>query len=173
MSDETTMLAAELRALRERLERLERLETPRFVGARYTSNAGQSVPHAAFTIVNFEDVSYDPLGLVTTGTGWAFTCPIAGCYRVSAWILFDGSTAWSSSNVAELDLYRGATAYSVLDRKDNWPGGVSHFAAAGGSDTIECVAGDTLRVQAFQNTGGSLALFPNVRYNYISITRVG
>jgi hypothetical protein len=43
------------------------------VHARYTTDAGQSIPDITTTIVNFEDVSDDTNTAVTTGAAWHFT----------------------------------------------------------------------------------------------------
>jgi hypothetical protein len=163
----------QLSDLEERLRRVETIERAAFIGARYTTDAGQSIPNGVSTIVNFEDVDYDPLGLVTTGAGWVFTCPVAGYYRVSAAILFDGTTAWFPGEYALIAIYKNSALFSFLERRDDWPSGATLFAGLGGGDVVPCAAGDTLQVQVDQGSGGAVPLFNSSNFNYISITRVG
>ncbi len=175
MSDDTTMLAAELRAMRARLERLERLETPRFIGARYATGAAQSIPNASYTIIDFGTKVYDPLNLVTTGAGWKFTAPIGGYYEITSFILFTGSSQWTAGEVGELDVYRSGARYTVLDYKP-WGDlmlGLAVQASLLGTAHVSLVAGDTLDLRVFQATGSALALFNSDLYNHVSIARIG
>ncbi len=162
-----------IRALEAQLANLRSAGRPLgFVGARYMSNSGQNIPDITFTVVNFEDVDYDPMGLVTTGAGWVFTCPVAGIYRVTAMVTFTGTAAWAAGEAAEIDLHLSGATYSVLDRKDSWPAGTLNAMLVGG-DEVECAAGDTLDVRVFQASGGALALFGFQTYNHIAISLVG
>lgn len=161
----------QLADLEERLARLETLEAPSFIGARYTTNAGQSVPNATFTVINYEDASYDPLGLVTVGAGWIFTCPVAGRYLVTAAILFDLSAAWTSGELARLDVYKNGATAAVLDL-DEAATTASQYRRLGGSDVIECAAGDTLDIRVNQASGASIALIATAEHNHVAIVRL-
>lgn len=146
---------------------------PVFIGARYTSNAGTNIANATETIVNFEDVDYDPLSLVTTGASWVFACPVAGYYQVQVFIRFQSSTDWAPGEVLELNLFRDGTEVAMLLRLDDWPASSTLVAAGGGGDTLYCDAGDTLQVRVYQASGVNLNLSSDGRYNHISIYRVG
>lgn len=147
------------------------LQPPAFIGARYSTNAGHSFTSGTPAVVNYEDADYDPLSLVTTGAGWAFACPVAGYYQVNASILFAASAAWAPGD--GLGLYVHRDGANVAARyQDDLPA-ATVYAGATVSDIIACAAGQTLRVVAAQSTGGSLALFADAIYNYVSITRLG
>ena len=150
------------------------VELPRFIGARYAINAGQSIPNNTLppTIINYEDLSYDPLSLVTTGASWAFTCPIDGYYRVAAAALFASTATWALGEASVLYVYKGGAEWSRLAYRDNY-GGATQLAHLAGSDVVECAAGDTLDIRIYQNSGGALALFANAFYNYVAISRIG
>lgn len=163
----------QLADLEERLRRLEALEAEAFVGARYTSNAAQSIPNATYTVVDYEDIDYDPLGLVTTGAAWVFTCPIAGRYLVTAAALFDASAAWSATEVARFDVYQNGAVAAVLDFYTAEASGVNQYVRMGGSEIVECNAGDTLQVRIYQSTGGVLPLINLTEHNHIAVARVG
>lgn len=147
---------------------------PGFIGARYATDAGQSIPNNTLppTIINFEDESYDPLDLVTTGVAWAFTCPVAGYYQVAAAVLFASTAAWALGEASVLYVYRDGSEHSRLAYRDTY-GGASQLAHLAGVDVVACDAGDTLDVRVYQNSGGALGLFANALYNHVSIYRVG
>lgn len=165
-------LAEEIAALKARVAELERQERrPSALLARATSNAGQSIPNSAITVVDYEDVAYDPRGLITTGASWVFTCPTAGVYLVSANVLFTGTTTWALGEAAALYLYRSGNHVSYFDRCDAL-GGATQFMRLGGCDVVECAAGDTLQVRVIQNSGGALVLHNTTQYNVVSIARL-
>lgn len=142
------------------------------INARYSTNAGQSIPDSTTTIVNFEDKSFDSHGSVTTGASWKYTAPISGIYRVSSKILFTSTTTWTDGESVTLQLFRSGSAYSVLDYKDNYPA-VGVYAGAGGSDTIRLNAGEYFDIRMYQTSGGTLSLHPSTEHNYCSIERIG
>lgn len=167
-------LAEEIAVIRARVAELERIERPGLVGARYTTDAAQIIANNTITVVNFEEVDYDPLGLVTVGAGWLFDCPVAGCYQISAFILFEGTNVWTAGDVVELALHRNGVRTSLLARHDNWPTSVTNqYAFCGGHDVVLCAAGDDLQIIAYQTSGIALPLIASSSYNHVAITRVG
>jgi hypothetical protein len=165
-------LAEELASLKARVAELERQERrPSVILARATSNAGQSIPNNTVTNVDYEDVTTDPRGLITTGASWAFTCPTAGMYLVTAGVLFTGTATWALAEPAALYLYRSGSHVSYLDRCDAL-GGATQYMRLGGCDVVECAAGDTLQIRVTQISGGALTLLNTTQYNYVSIARL-
>lgn len=167
----------QLADLEERLRRLETMEVGAFVGARYTTNTAQTFINNTAAIVNYEDMVSDPLGLVTTGAGWFFSCPTPGCYRVTASILFDAITTWAAGEPARLDIWRNGAPYSYIDWRDFLTGGTNQYMWLSGSDDVfDCVAGDALQVLAIQVSGVNIPLYSAsiaAIYNHISIARIG
>jgi hypothetical protein len=162
-----------LAALEKWRDQMASVELSRFVGARYTSNAGQSIPNNSFTVVNFEDVDYDPLSLVTTGAGWVFTCPVDGYYLVTATVTWASTTAWDPAEDAQIEVFKNGVSVGMLARRDGYPAATALAVSLSGADVIACSTGDTLDVRAFQNTGAALALLNDSLYNHVSVTRIG
>lgn len=163
----------QLADLEERLARLETAERAAFIGARYTTNAGQSIPNNAFTVVNFEDVDYDPFSLVTTGASWAFTCPVDGYYQIIAVVTWASTTTWAPAEDTQIDVYQNGSSAAILARRDGMPTGVALANSLSGGAVLSCAAGDTLDVRAYQNTGGALALLNSGLYNHVAISLAG
>lgn len=120
----------------------------RIVAARYTSNAGQSIPHATVTIVDFEDVVYDTHSRVTTGASWKFTAGISGYYRVTARV---GWSTMSTTNNYNAYIYKNNALYSRVAASGDNP--IILIA-----DTVSMVPGDFIDIRTDQDTGGSVAL---------------
>jgi hypothetical protein len=168
------LIAAELRALRERLERLERLETPRRVAARARSSGGQSVAHNSAVVVDFNDIVFDDLGCITTGASWQFRAPAAGIYHVATAVLFAASTEWSVGETANIQIWRNGTTISIPDRMDLMPPS-SVYAHLGGSDLISLAAGDLLRIAVYQATGIALPIYSGgdaALYSFVAIHKL-
>jgi hypothetical protein len=130
--------------------------------ASYTTNAGQSIPDNADTIVNFEDVDDDSHGAVTVGASWKFTAPSAGRYRISAYVQFTGAATNPRTKI-----FKNGVAIRASQNVS------TTLRSSGGISTVvKLLAGDTLDVRVYQNTGGSLALESDPLYNYVSIESV-
>ena len=122
------------------------------------------------TLIDFNAVTYDPAGLVTTGASWAYTCPADGTYLVTAGVYFDSSAAWADGERVLLTLYKNGSASIRIDRRDNFP--ANTFARVLGENAISCSAGDTLDVRVSQNSGSSIAINTESSYTTIIIRRI-
>lgn len=154
---------------------VERLHTRMVVPptvARYMTAAGQSIANNTTTVINFGTAVIDTHSRVTVGAAWKFTASIGGYYRVSAAVLFAGTTTWALGEAASLNLYNNGGAVSILDRKDNFDGGGTQFLQLSGSDVIQLVAGDLLDIRVLQGSGAALSLHTDAAANYISIVRL-
>jgi len=168
-----TSPAKKINELDGKVERASVMETPALtVVARYTTNAGQSIANATTTIVDFEDVTFDPSSAVTVGAAWKFTCPTgkAGIYHVEADATF-ASVAWAAGNVAQLFLYKNNALYSVLRRK-TLEGAITFYNNVHGSDTVSLAVGDYIDIRTSQNTGGAVALHTDGLNNHVAISRI-
>ena len=139
--------------------------------ARYSTDAGQSIPNNTITILDFEDKSYDSHNAVTTGGSWKFTAPSTGYYSVNASILFQAATTWNLSESLELHLFKNGTRVSYLSRKDNYPTGATNYAGLNGSDEIYLEAGDYIDIRAYQASGAALSIYTVSDFNFVSITQ--
>ncbi len=137
------------------------------------ANAGQTIPNNAWTIVNYETETLNADGCVVTGASWAYTVPAGGdgSYFVKASILFASSTAWTDGKLGRLrvNVSDSATLW-YLDSKAN-EGSTNHTVMLRGCEDIPLVAGDTLSIEVFQNTGGNLDLTTDPGFCCVSIRR--
>lgn len=65
------------------------------IRAIYKLSTGFSVTHTT-KIVNFDQMLYDPLGLVTPGTAWAFVANDPGFYQVQCNLSLETQAGWST-----------------------------------------------------------------------------
>lgn len=146
-----------------------------FVGARYNSNAAQTiVNNATIAIVDFEDQVYDSGSLVTTGAAWKFTAPSTGYYHIDVYLLFAANTGWAVGERGLLHLYKNNAVFVALDRKDDIGNAASGSQLAlHGSVTIALAATDYIDVRVAQNSGGNIALSNAATDVWINIEKVG
>ena len=154
------------------LKRLEVLETRDVVPvvARYSTNAQQSIANNTLTVVNFEDVTFDPWAAVTIGAAWVFTAPVAGYYHVTARVLFAANAGWINTEDCVLSLYLNGALFSHLDFLDNFEANTG--ASVGGSDIIHLAKGDAINIRVLQVSGGAVALNAAAEYSHVAIERV-
>jgi hypothetical protein len=157
--------------LARRVRDLETQESIPIV-ARYSTDAGQSIPNTTPTIVNFEDLVIDTWSAVTVGASWAFTAPVGGYYQVSVYIEFTATANWAVGERAEIALYKNGAVAAVLDAQENH-GATSHRATLQGDDVVELAAGDTIDLRITQVSGAALTLRALGDNNHVAIHRIG
>lgn len=142
------------------------------IAARYASSAGQSIPNTpSVTVVDFGTKQHDTHGAVTTGGAWKFTAPAYGIYRVSAALQYGTQAGWDANEAAEMYLYKNGAQFSVLGAVSGWAT-TSTSMSISGSDEIELLAGDTIDIRAFQNSGASKTLNASVTSVHVAISRI-
>ncbi len=133
------------------------------ITARYSTAAGQSIPNATDTIVDFGTKTFDTHGTVTTGASWKFIAQRHDFYKVSALI------GWSTLNTAliyRIKIFKNGVIYSQFTSE----GDVYSYPI---NDVVELNAGEYIDVRVNQVTGGSVALEAAADRNYITITAEG
>lgn len=154
-----TKIALRLNDLERRLKALETKESVVTL-AVYGMTTAQDFNSGAITVVNYNSAIYDPMGLVTPGANWLFTCPVAGVYWVNAHLQFASSTNWATGEVSYLRVNLTGNLYSYLDYKNNWnSGGVAIYARLAGTTLVKCSKGDNLQFAAYQASGAALAAY--------------
>ena len=171
MDEETARIISEMR---HEIDKLKAIEMPtRGCVARYSTNAGQSIANTTTTIVDFEDVTFDPSSAVTVGAAWKFTCPTgkAGYYAVHAAVMFASTATWAAGEVAQLYLYKNGAAYSVLLRKTQ-ESATTLYNMLHGSGVVSLAAGDYIDIRVSHNSGAALALHTDGLNNHVAISRI-
>lgn len=131
-----------------------------FVGARYKLSLDQLIPTSTSTRINFSSSDFDTGGLVTTGSVWKFTAPVAGYYRVSAKIEFAESFSTTEAAILTLVWNNGANE-SVISSRYGQSGSTSYFPSLNGSTTIHMNAGQGAWLEIYHSSSGSRNLDSN------------
>lgn len=121
------------------------------------TNATTSIGGSATKVINATE-TFDSASAYDPSTG-LFTCPSTGLYRVSAFIRFS-NTAWTAGTTQELYLYKNGGSQSILAR-NVMQSSVTQTTGLSGTDTVECVKGDTLSIYALQDSGSGVTLDGN------------
>jgi ATP-dependent protease ClpP protease subunit len=119
--------------------------------AIYSSNAGQTIGHATWTTVNFEDAE-EASGLVTTGASWHFSAPSDGIYQVFAIVTVDKLGVTDPTGIVVARLVKNSTEIQRGSRDHGTAAGVYGSVL---SALVRCVATDQLHVDVYQDNGTS------------------
>lgn len=156
----------------ERLSGPQQIAASETIAARYTTAAGQSIPNATSTIVDFGTKDIDTHGAVTTGASWKFTAQTAGIYQVSAKVELQTGGGWGSTEEVSLAIRKNGTTYTYLGREMQH---AAHTTRAGtnGSTIISLNAGDYISIAINQDSGAAVSMEANSFANHVSIIRIG
>lgn len=140
-------------------------------------NGNITVPDQTYYRVTYNTELEDALDEFDPSLG-VFTPKETGLYQITARLMMDSSTAWSSWAEA-LILYLGSTVagtvYKLIDRRPYNTGGASVNATVGGTITAKLAEGQGVAIQVWQNSGAAQVVWSNVDWNWIyqtlSITR--
>mgnify|MGYP001567764926 CR=1 FL=1 len=155
----------------ERLTGPSAIAASESVNARYSTGAGQSIPNATETTVVFGTKTKDTHGSFNASTG-VFTAGTPGLYLITGRIAFVNGTTGARFGYVRgtgtlAPVYSGIIGTGAL----NPANGSGHYCVI--SDTVNMNAGDTLYVNAYQSSGGAVALTASEQENYINIVKVG
>lgn len=154
----------------ERLSGPSQIAATESVQCRYKTAAGQSIPTTSFTTVDFETKDFDSHGAVTTGTGWKFTAPISGVYRVSSIVTWD-NLSFTVGKDTELRLRKNGSDYAGLDIRVI-DATQTFYRNVHGETLVNLLAGDYIHIVCYQNEG-TRTLMTSAIFNWVTINRVG
>jgi len=140
------------------------------VAARYKTSSSQSLSSSAYTVLNFDTKDYDTHGSVTTGSGWKFTAPISGLYRVTSFV--EGTGTMSGGNVVQLSLGVNTQSAETVMLDTTRVISSGYTVEPNGSTTYRLNAGDYVSALVWHNCT-SLTLAGSAARAYINIERVG
>lgn len=141
------------------------------VVAKYRTTAGQNISNVDNTLVQYNTKIYDSHNSITTGSGWKFTAPIAGEYKITAFNTFVSAT-YATGNYVALVAYKNGSVEDTI----NFIPTVAAFTgvmSAFGSTTINLNAGEYIDIRSIAaRTAGTTNLNTNGSDNYIVIERI-
>ena len=141
------------------------------VAARYTNTGGFSIPNNAVTTITGWVRDFDSHGFVSTN-GVA-TIPVSGRYRISATMNIASGAMATGSELDILVTQTGSNARTTYISQFYSNASVTTLVGLAGSDTLSALAGDTISIQAYQNTGGARTLGTTANQVHWQIERVG
>lgn len=141
--------------------------------AEYRTSAGQSIPNATNTIVNYGTKTHDSHNLVTVGASWKFTSGISGLYRVVVKNLFLTGQSWAAGTIAQASIFKNNSATPEVAAYKTIEVGHSQELMVTGEARIKLLAGDFIDVRLFQNAGAARSLYTGADFNVIFIERIG
>jgi hypothetical protein len=141
------------------------------VAARYTNTAGTTLTKSANNTVPFATKDYDTHGAFVTDT---FTAPMAGKYSVKAAVYIASGPTWASGDRIAVEILKNGSANSGFVPTIFF-GTFAQAVSAAISGTVNCVAGDTIKlnVAPFKAAASNVTLDTSAGYNFIAIERVG
>ncbi len=155
----------------ERISGPAQVQASEIITARYSTNAGQSISNNTITILDFEDVSYDDHGCVTTGAAWKFTAPRAGKVNVSARAQLASNAGWAVGENAYLSVFKNGVEFGRGPFDS--PVTATIVVDLSVEDEVNVLSGDTIDIRIFQLSGGSIALVTTNVLNYVCLNYVG
>jgi hypothetical protein len=133
------------------------------------NTSAQSIPNNAFTVVTGWTNTFDSHGDFTASAG-VFTAPVAGFYEVAANISFGALTGGAGVAVAASIFVGGVErARGTLDATVTSTFGVTGSQVKA---LLSLTAGQTVTIEAFQNSGSAATLNANAVNNYVSIVQL-
>lgn len=110
---------------------------------------GTTVPSSGNLRLNYDDVEYDPSGIITTGASWACTLPADGRYRIEINVEFgSGADDFTAGDGYLLRLYNGAAVYNKhIDKHFITAGEEGEVCIMHGSMVFSGIAGQTINAR--------------------------
>lgn len=143
------------------------------VNARYAFVGSTTLPSGSAEALSSTYATYtkikDTHGAFNTSTG-VYTIGVSGTFRATLRCSVSPGTA--TTGVVQAAIVQ-AGSQSLTSANQTPFGAASSVTSATVSDDFNCLAGDTLTLQAVQSNGTSIALFSTASYNSFSIERVG
>lgn len=132
-----------------------------------TNTSGQSIPNGGSTTITGWTTTFDANSNFNAATG-VFTAPLAGFYLVTAQIGFNGTMAVGTSIIVPIQANGVPRASGSLIVSNATV--TINFVQA--SALVQLAVGQTITLQAFQNSGGAVPLTTGALSVYVSITQM-
>jgi len=129
----------------------------RVVAALYETTDAHTITNAASTTDEFpcEIKLFDTHNAYDITTS-LYTCPVSGLYECKGMVRMAGTGNWNIDEALQLVLFKNAGSSDRHIAINRAQADSANVMVTGGVGLIQCVAGDTLEIRVFQNTGGTL-----------------
>lgn len=181
-SGETVTIAGSTIILKiERLSGPSQIAATETVAARYTYATGNTTYNVA-TMFDFGTKIFDTHGAVsgagggmntTPGSGWKFTAPVSGLYRVSSSLSIGPTNPGVAAVGIGTHVYKNSSLYAVLADYTNETTTTSQYFNAVGSTIVPLNAGDSIQVACLQTIGNPNAGHNGASRNWVDVERIG
>ncbi|MGB0431256.1 MAG: hypothetical protein ACPGLV_12340 [Bacteroidia bacterium] len=137
---------------------------------RYNGNYTGNVSNQTLTTMNFGNKVFDADNLVTTGSGWKYTAPKDGYYKVNAAVLVNQGTYDNDFDFSiNVDGIRKAHLANVSEKMMDNSNDYVHLS---GSVLVYANANDDINLTLWHRTGSTRSMSTNVNANYVEIVFV-
>lgn len=143
--------------------------------ALYETNTGTTISNNAATTAQFlcEDLVFDSHNAFSIVTN-IYTVPMAGKYVVRASAALANASSWDNNDTFKLQLFKGGSLNRTFGGLvSSGTSTVTSGQMVSGSTLVSCVAGDTLEVRIFQDSGGNKALNTTAAENWVAYEWIG
>lgn len=148
-------------------EETARIAGDAMVQGSRTHNTATSTANGVFTAIPFDTMDLDEIPW-TGSTSNFWTVPTAGYYQINAAAHFAANT--TGYRAIRISINNGTSFIGTSYYAASSSGGTSAHTSRG----VKLSAGDTVRIECIQNSGGALALAAtSPRLVWADITRVG
>ncbi len=151
---------------------IERLSGPAVIAATESVNMSYFCTNAnaigtSYTPIVYNLEKFDSHDAYNDSSG-TYTIPVTGKYRVSASITSSGTTLTTTQRM-NIAIFQNGSSYSDLFIFGNGGATISYSFQI--SNTVSCLAGDTLQIQAFSNVAATTSGNPGE--SVLCIERIG
>ena len=156
----------------ERLSANSQILAGESVNARLSNQSAQSIPSGTTTSVTGWTKQYDSHSAFNAATG-AYTCPVSGKYLVTGNFMY-ASASITANTQYEFDIFQTGSQTKVLTNATFPTAAGNTFLSLPVSLQIDCIAGDILQTQTYQNSGGARALYTGgSQFMHLEFAKVG
>jgi hypothetical protein len=143
------------------------------INAVYTTAAGQSIPNATDTIIDFGTAEVNSHGNVTTGASWKFTARASGLYEVSCYVQLNSGGGWGVSEEAVVSIFKNASSFATVGLYAQTVVNTVAVSIPCSTRQVRLVDGDYIDIRLNQNSGAAITLVGSALRNWVSIKKVG
>lgn len=135
------------------------------IAAVAVASGSQSVSVTTETTVNFDTVTFDTHGAITTGASWKFTCPASGIYEINARTNYNNTSG--TNMIYRIAVFKNGSNHRQIARA-NKPTGTFGMDVIGAPLLVKCIAGDYLHISVNNDEAGTIS-----SNSHVCIKRVG